>query len=99
MGRKLPPRKLELYKRCDEILHYMWDPIGVCDTPEARDEYHGYLPHVFGLLTKGVSEQEIAAYLVAVESGRMGVTPNKAAAQSVAEVLVAWRECLSSDDD
>jgi hypothetical protein len=50
LGEKLPPQELELYKRCDEVLHYLWDPIGVAGAPGARDEYRSYLPNVFALV-------------------------------------------------
>ncbi len=48
--RKLSDRENELYQRVDEVLHYLWDPIGVSDVPGARDEYHSYVPQVFSLL-------------------------------------------------
>lgn len=32
----------ELDKRIDEVLFYVWDPIGVSDIPEARGEYSSY---------------------------------------------------------
>jgi len=41
MKSDLNHQEKELYRRTDEILHYLWDPIGVSDTPQARDEYHG----------------------------------------------------------
>jgi hypothetical protein len=44
---KLLPHQDELYRRTDEVLHYIWDPIGVAGVPEARDEYDSYLPHAF----------------------------------------------------
>jgi hypothetical protein len=40
MGRKLSPEQNELYKRVDEVLHYVWDSIGVAGEPHARDEYY-----------------------------------------------------------
>ncbi len=40
MGRKLTDTELELYRRVDEVLYYVWDPIGVASSPAA----HGYLP-------------------------------------------------------
>lgn len=49
MGKQLSPFERELYQRVDEVLHYVWDPIGVSDAPEARDEYFSYLPIVFGM--------------------------------------------------
>jgi len=32
----------ELEQRVDEVLFYVWDPIGVSDTPAARGEYSSY---------------------------------------------------------
>jgi hypothetical protein len=49
MGKKLPPEQLELYQKLDEILWADWDPIGISDVSEARDEYYSYLPRVFHL--------------------------------------------------
>ena len=43
----------ELLMRVDEVLHYLWDPIGVSDFPEARDEYTSYAGVVFSLLKRG----------------------------------------------
>jgi hypothetical protein len=42
-GRKLADSALELYKRVNEVLHYVWDPIGVAYSPAARDEYQRYI--------------------------------------------------------
>ena len=50
MGKKLDPQQMELYRATDEVLHYIWDPIGVSDAPNARDEYSSYLPQVFKML-------------------------------------------------
>jgi len=44
MGKMLPPKENELRQRTDEVLHYLWDPIGVAGAPGARDEYWSYLP-------------------------------------------------------
>ena len=44
MGYKSSREEIELYKRVDEVLHYLWDPIGVAEEPWARDEYYSYLP-------------------------------------------------------
>jgi hypothetical protein len=91
MGRKLPPRENELYKRCDEVLHYLWDPIGVADAPGARDEYHSYLPEVFALVRNEAERSEIEAYLVAVETESMGLPPDRERARSAAATLLEWR--------
>ncbi|MET3555842.1 hypothetical protein ABIC50_005787 [Burkholderia sp. 567] len=50
MGRKWTKIELELCRRVDEVLYYVWAPIGVAHSPAARDEYQGYLPKVFAML-------------------------------------------------
>jgi hypothetical protein len=94
MGTTLPPLELELYQRTDEVLHYLWDPIGVSTDPEARDEYYGYLPMVYGLLKAGASAQKIAAYLTDIATQRMGLSPNHAHDLKIAELLLRWREVV-----
>lgn len=39
MGTKLEPREEELYRRIDEVFHYVWGPIRISGIPMARDEY------------------------------------------------------------
>ena len=96
MGRKLPPAELELYKRCDEVLHYIWDPIGVAGAPGARDEYESYLPQIFKLLRGGARGDEIAEYLVRIETESMGLANSRVGAQHAATVLVEWRDWIAS---
>ena len=92
MGKKLSPEQNELYKRVDEVLHYLWDPIGVAGATGARDEYHSYLPVVFSMLIKNCSKEEISEYLVKIESDTMGLSSNKVSAESVADLLIQWKE-------
>ncbi|RVT47002.1 hypothetical protein [Rubrivivax albus] len=100
MGPKLNPFEQAMYQRTDEVLHYLWDPIGVAGCPQARDEYYAYLPQVFGMLLEGKGEEEITLYLVRVEDERMGLSTTeatKANAAQVASFLVDWRETLASE--
>ncbi len=97
MGKKLPPQEMKLYRQTDEILHYMWDPIGVAGIAQARDEYHSYLPQVFQLALKNETKEKIASYLVDIEENRMGLTPNKEAALEIAEVLLNTKEAIIND--
>ena len=97
MGKKLPPQEMKLYRQTDEILHYMWDPIGVAGIAQARDEYHSYLPQVFQLVLKNETKEKIASYLVDIEENRMGLTPNKEAALEIAEVLLNTKEAIIDD--
>jgi hypothetical protein len=102
MGQKLNPYEQALYQRTDELLHYLWDPIGVAGCPQARDEYYAYLPQVFGMLLEGKVEDEIASYLTRVEDERMGLNTTeatKANAAQVAAFLVDWRETLAKEHE
>ena len=95
MGTKLSPPDLELYRAVDEVLHYVWDPIGVLGVPQARDEYHGYLPHVFSLLHSGANEQAIAAYLGKVTTDNMGLSANAQHDLDVADILISWKDAIN----
>ena len=97
MGKKLPPQEMKLYRQTDEILHYMWDPIGVAGIAQARDEYHSYLPQVFQLVLKNETKEKIASYLVEIEENGMGLTPNREAALEIAEVLLNTKEAIIDD--
>lgn len=92
MGQKLSAHDLALYRAVDEVLHYVWDPIGVSGTPQARDEYHGYLPAVFGMLRDGADEAKVTAYLTSITTERMGLSARPEHDRAVARVLLDWRE-------
>ena len=94
MGQKLPPQEMKLYRQVDEILHYMWDPIGVAGIAQARDEYYSYLPQVFKLVLDNKNKNEIASYLTEIEINRMGLTANTKVALKVAEILLKNREAI-----
>ena len=98
MGQELVGREAELYKRCDEVLHYIWDPIGVAGSASARDEYYSYLPHLFALVRDGEDAKEIANYLIETQMQRMGLRANKERALEVAEILLEWREWIWEND-
>jgi len=94
MGTKPSPRDNELYQRVDEVLHYLWDPIGVSWEPNARDEYHHYLPHVFALLSNSADEKSLAAYFMSVATDRMGFSATEKGIDNchrIAELLLTWR--------
>ena len=97
MGQQHSPKDKELYKRCDEVLHYLWDPIGVRGSPGARDEYYSYLPQVFALV-KNDGEDAIAEYLVTVERDRMALRPDPKRARDIARKLIEFRKWIHQDD-
>lgn len=89
---------MALYKRVDEILFYKWDPIGISDDCP-RDEYHHYLPKVFGMLKDGETERTIADYLTLVTTDTMGLRSSKRHDRKVAKLLlIAKKEYIDPDD-
>ena len=94
MGRKLNPFEKELYQRTDEVVHYVWDPIGVAGIPQARDEYDSYLPQIFTMLLELKDEGKIAAYLTEIEEVHMGLALDPKKASHVASILIDWHQNL-----
>jgi len=80
------------WRRCDEVLHYIWDPIGVSDEPGARDEYEGYVPQVVKLLMSGAEEEAVVEHLVRIEVRNMGLGSTRENAARAADALVRWRD-------
>ena len=95
MGKKLAPPDLALYQAVDEVLHYIWDPIGISSVPQARDEYHGYLPVIFGLVHQGTDAEAIAKHLSQITTERMGLAENYSHDLEVAQTLIEWRSAVS----
>ena len=72
----------------DEVLWTFWDPIGVNDTPEARDEYRGYISGIFRLLEAGRDRYAIAEHLMSLETVSMGLGGDRASCERVADLLL-----------
>jgi hypothetical protein len=86
-----------LSRRVGELLHYVWDPIGVSGIAEARDEYDTYVPQVVQMLLGNKTEDEIARHLHYIQGDRMGLTVSQKPSehtQEVAQMLVAHYEFL-----
>ena len=98
LGQELTENEKELYRRTDEVLHYLWDPIGIADEPRARDEYYDYLPKVFSLLLKTGDGKDIVDFLVYVIKDRMELSYTKDRrykTEQAVNVLIKWRSKLS----
>ena len=88
--------KDEIYRGAvDEILHYMWDPIGVAGIPAARDEYTNYVGEVVEMVSKGSNLESIAQLLNNIAVQRMGLSPNIANCIDVAKSLIDWYEAVN----
>jgi hypothetical protein len=83
--------ELELYRRVDEILYYVWDPIGLAASPAARNEYKGYLPEILTMLQMGLNAPEIASYLDKLATENMGLSADPEYSKRVAELLLDWK--------
>lgn len=94
----LPSQDAELFRRVDEVAHYIWDPIGVCDLPSARDEYSGYLLGLYGKAKTG-DATEIVDFLRWVETDRIGLAFKRTRAERAAGTIVAWVKQLQHISD
>jgi hypothetical protein len=78
-----------------EVLMRKWDPIGVCDRVDAQDEYDAYLGKVYVMLMdEHATAEAIAAYLLEVATGRMGLSSDPELAErsmTTAQILVGLR--------
>lgn len=62
----------ELRKRVNEVLFYIWDPIGVSPEPFARAEYDAYVSPVLQLLNENDTINPISEYLDTIMISQMG---------------------------
>jgi len=92
MTHQLNRQDQELLCIVGEVLHYIWDPIGVAGVPQARDEYDDYVGPVFTLLRSGASDADISAYLEQIVVNRMGLPDRKERSNEAASVLTDWRD-------
>jgi len=84
----------ELTHRVDEVLHYVWDPIGISDQPLARNEYSAYGPRVLSLLMANADATQLGSHLDQIAVQNMGLSSNLEQSIQVAKILIAWRETL-----
>ena len=88
MGQQLSRGQKLLYKRIDEILFYVWDPIGVAPEPRTRDEYEMYLPQVFKLALENEDPKLIADYLHNITNTEIGLPSKLKNCIETAEIIL-----------
>ena len=84
-----------LRRSVSEVLHYIWDPIGVSGVVYARDEYNGYVDQVCAILWRQGDAAEVSAYLEWVAAECMGCIDTKERSDLAAEKLVEWRSAVT----
>lgn len=98
MRQNLNKKEKDLYRYTDEVLHYLWDPIGVKEAPQARDEYRSYLPQVFSRLIGDARDHDIALYLDKIVTDSMGLSPDKQCSLEIAKLLIEAKEWILDDE-
>ncbi len=89
---RIAPNELE--KRIDEVLFYVWDPLGIGGEPYARAEYRSYVAEIMKVLDQCGSAEAIANALCEIEAQSMAVSPNKERALSSANLIVKHKESI-----
>ncbi len=95
LGYGLGPEDSKLHPAISEVLHYIWDPIGVSGVPEARDEYDAYVNDVLSLLRSNATESQMVDYLVEIETYGMGLDRPRARSENAVRILLRWRALVS----
>ncbi len=90
------PKDAELYQRVEEVVHYLWDPIGVCNIPQARDEYHSYMTAIFSRVQAGNIEG-ILEYMKWAASDNMGLIFDAVKAEEAAKVMLEWKSYINEN--
>lgn len=95
MGHKYSEYEKELYSRVDEVIHYIWDPIGISSYPGARDEYYSYLPEIFqNVITE--DKQALENLLKKISVDHMCLNENLESIKSAISVMIDWKRFLES---
>ena len=95
MPNHLSSQDQKLFSVVGEVLHYIWDPIGVSRVPQARGEYDGYVGPVFTLLRSGAEASDISIHLQHIADERMSLPGRKEQSDAAASVLTDWRDFLT----
>ncbi|WP_340150073.1 hypothetical protein [uncultured Sneathiella sp.] len=90
MDREFNPfenREGQLRSMVSDALLYRWDPIGISEYPEARDEYDSYVGGVCNLLMDGASIEKLFQHLWIIETETMGLGGDKEHTKDFAKKL------------
>lgn len=68
----MPEDRMRIPEAVRKILIDEWDPLGVNEIPEARDEYDHYVGGVRSLLEGGADKTKLVSHLRRLEEVEMG---------------------------
>jgi hypothetical protein len=91
----LMPNDKELFQRIDEVVHYIWDPIGVSHIPEARDEYHSYLTEIYARVKLG-DKDKVIEYMKWVVTDQMGMSFNHDQSEQAVVTMLKWQNIIKN---
>lgn len=80
--------------RVNEVLFYIWDPIGVAPEPYARGEYRSYVPVILELVEKNENTQPVSEHLVNIVNNMMALSANKKHCDYIAELLFSHKKAI-----
>jgi hypothetical protein len=63
MTQEMTQKQKDAYTRMDEILFYLWDPIGMGRTNWARNEYESYVSKLYEIAMAADDPKPIQEYL------------------------------------
>ena len=86
----------ELERRVDEVLFYIWDPLGFKGEPFARTEYRNYVKEVLGCLEDEKSSEEVSDLLIEIVENRMGLVFSREVALTVGKLLIRHKNAIDS---
>jgi hypothetical protein len=84
----------ELSRRVDEVLYYVWDPIGISHEPCARWEYKSYVPGVLQALIDHDEVQPISDHLAFIIRDNMGESPDIQKCNKAAVFLLRHKSAI-----
>ena len=84
----------ELQRRVDEVLYYVWDPIGVSDEPYARTEYESYVLKVLQLVEENDDIRPVSTHLAKIVRNEMGLSPDRKQCDYTAEILLKHKRAI-----
>ena len=83
--------KDKIYQLTDEILFYFWDPIGINQNFDARDEYADYVQGIVNILT--IDDSALCDYIFDIETSKLGLDGSLSHCRKIADMLIDMKSC------